>query len=265
MPCVYCNTIKSPNRNNHTLTTCVESADEVIGPIVMCFTEYPCNIILQKDELSKYSHGQLAMACKQLKTHFSGTKQFLIGAMIRQMFRNQVLSNISSLTSEDLYAFDNSYNLIYAIPACELRTSLINIMESLYLRIFGRRRDGNRDGSMDYGNLRAIQMGYSLHGGYSLHDIYTLHRRASPPLSIKVNVNPSINEIKECDVCYGEKKPTAKLGCSHEFCVECVSQLCKLTQNTFISCPMCRADVSNIQVGNQEMCQSLNSQISLRC
>lgn len=250
MPCIYCNTIKSPNTLTHTLSRCVEPADEVMGPIITCFTTYPCDIIHQTSELSKYSKGQLAMVCKKIETHFSGTKIFLIGAIIRQFFRRRVLMNILSpsfiITVDDISDFNESYDTIYASQPCELRTSLINTMESLYVRIFGERRNG-----VDYQHLTEI----------------LLRNKSSSHLSkltIQVEVDQSMSENKECDICCGDENPTAKMGCSHEFCVECVHKLCTSRTKSFILCPMCRGEISHIQVGTIESSQILCEQI-MRC
>ena len=256
MPCIYCKTIKSPNSSTHSLSTCVEPADEVIGPIVTCLTAHPCDIMQQLVELTKYSRGQLAMACKQFDTYISGTKNYLIGAIIRQFFRRQVLSSIVlTITEEDMNQFNDSYNTIYETLPGDLRTSLINTMECLYMRIFEQRRNG-----LDYQHLLDAYR-QNRRNRRNQRQSQTSHLRK---LTIQIDVDQSISEKKECDICCEDEHSTAKLGCSHEFCVDCVHKLCASRTKTFISCPMCRAEVSNIHVGTAEMRQLLGDHI-LRC
>jgi len=78
-------------------------------------------------------------------------------------------------------------------------------------------------------------------------------------LSIQIAVVQVQN--KECDICCDSENPTAKMGCSHEFCVGCVNRLCSSRTKSFISCPMCRAEISSIQVSNAEIKTSLDAQI----
>lgn len=261
MPCIYCKTIKSPNTSTHTLSTCLESANEIIGPIVTILTEHTHDIRKQALELSGYSKGQLAMMCKQFGTYFSGSKSLLISEIVKKFFLGQVIRYVSTISTRNSRIFTASYDAIFADEPSELRTSLIEIMEILYSRVFGMRRNGvewtafvdSRDAVRSnrvetiQANLRARRRAQSSH---------------LKKLSIQIAVVQVEN--KECDICCDTVNPTAKMGCSHEFCVGCVNRLCSSRTKSFISCPMCRSEISSIQVSNPEIKKNLNTQI-LRC
>jgi hypothetical protein len=243
MPCIYCKTLKSPNSSTHTLSRCVESASEIIGPILSLVREHTHDILKQSIELSGYSKGQLAMACKQFNTYFSGSKSFLICAIIKNFFLPQVVRYVSTISLRNLRIFSASYDEIVAGEPSELRTSLIEIMDVLYAPLFG-------SGRYQYSYNRIINP--------ATREQFSHLKKLSIQISV-VQV-----ENKECDICCDSKYHTAKMGCSHEFCVGCVNKLCSSRTKTFISCPMCRSEISNIQVSNEEIKNCLNSRI-LRC
>lgn len=65
-------------------------------------------------------------------------------------------------------------------------------------------------------------------------------------VEIIVEISKTIPETKcDCPICFEEIEPldqTIITGCKHTFCVECMSNL---TKN---SCPMCRADINEVNV-----------------
>jgi hypothetical protein len=268
MPCIYCKTIKSPNSSTHTLTTCVESANEIIGPIVTLLTEHPHDIRKQSRELLGYSNGQLAMVCKQFDTYYSGSKTDLISSIIRKFFMNQVIRYVSTISSRNSRIFTASYEAIFADAPSPLRTSLIGIMEILYCRVFGMRRDGmewnayynSYVDARDAARTRAVENIRA-----NLRARAAAYRAVNPSHShlkkLKIQIAVVQVENKECDICCDTENPTAKMGCSHEFCVGCVNKMCSSRTKSFISCPMCRADISSIQVSNAEIRQNLNAHI----
>jgi hypothetical protein len=274
MPCIYCKTIKSPNSSTHSLLRCTESANEIIGPIVTLVTEHTHDIRKQALELSGYSKGQLAMVCKQFNTYFSGSKPFLIAAIIKKFFQSQVIRYASTITSRNVHMFTASYDAVFADEPSELRTLLIEIMELLYQRLFGVRRNGV-DIHTFYRPYIAIRAENRARAAASAA---ASAARAALDADLPVRVYPHLSHLrklsiqiavvqvqnKECDICCDSENPTAKMGCSHEFCVGCVNKLCSSRSKSFISCPMCRAEISSIQVSSAEIQHSLNTQI-LRC
>jgi hypothetical protein len=59
-------------------------------------------------------------------------------------------------------------------------------------------------------------------------------------------------EQQDCCICMEEKEKTdiCLLGCSHSFCVDCSGNnfAAQIRRNENISCPLCRAEVTNIRV-----------------
>ena len=284
MPCIYCKTIHSPNSSTHTLSNCEESADEVIGPIVTLVTEHTHDILKQSRDLSRYSKGQLAMACKQFDTYFSGSKTSLIVSIVKKFFLHQVIRNISSINDRTFRTFTASYDAIFADEPGELRTTLLDIMEIFYCRVYGIRRNGEvwntyyaaynrsrnayRAGAAE--NIRA-NMRDRAYARARAHAIVSAEVRAraagtayNPSSHLKkLSIQIAVVQVqnKECDICCDSENPIAKMGCSHEFCVGCVNKICSSRTKSFISCPMCRAEISSIQVSNSEISQNLNNHI----
>jgi hypothetical protein len=268
MPCIYCESIKSPNSSTHTLMNCEESADEIIDTIATMIKENKRDILKQSCELSVYSKGELAMVCKQFDTDFSGSKSFLIGSIIRDFLIGEMISYISTTPSRNYRIFigpyDNifnaSYDAIFADEPSELRTSLIETMEMVYTRLFWMRRNGV-EWNAYYASSIEFRRSF-IHdelmfelSNYSRSDLSRLKKK----LSIQIVVDQVQN--KECDICFDSENPTAKMGCLHEYCVGCVKKLCSSRTKSFISCPMCRAEISSIQVSSAEIKTSLNNHI----
>ena len=268
MPCVYCKSIKSPNSSTHSLTTCVESANEIIGPIVTLLTEHPHDIRKQSRELLGYSNGQLAMMCKQFDTYYSGSKTCLIAAIIKKFFLNQVVRHVSTISTRNSRIFTASYDATFADAPSPLRTTLLDIMEILYCRVFGMRRNGVEWNTYyeSFVDAREAARAHTIETiRANLRARAASRRRENPSQShlkkLKIQIAVVQVENKECDICCDTENPTAKMGCSHEFCVGCVNRLCSSRNKSFISCPMCRADISSIQVSNAEIRQNLNAHI----
>jgi len=70
-------------------------------------------------------------------------------------------------------------------------------------------------------------------------------------LSFRVGTDSSLAEAKECFMCC-EERPHAKLGCSHEYCIDCLFGTAKVRTKTFITCAVCRAEIETVQVGASE-------------
>ena len=276
MPCIYCKTIKSPNSSTHSLLRCTESANEIVGPIETMFTENRLDIRKQSRELLGYSNGQLAMVCKKFDMPFSGSKTFLIGSIIRKFLlrevfryryqrtnglRNSLITFTHSRTLTAPYndIFTASYDAIFADEPSVLRTTLINIMELVYGELFWTRRNGVEWNAYYDSYIETRRSFFHDELMYALIMLDLKDRRKLKKLKIQIAVVQVENN--ECVICCDTEDPTAKMGCSHEFCVGCVYQLCITRTKSFISCPMCRAEISSIQVSNAEIKSSLDYQI----
>ena len=298
MPCIYCKTIKSPNSSTHTLTSCIESANEIVGPIETMFTENRLDIRKQSRELLGYSNGQLAMVCKKFDMPFSGSKTFLIGSIIRKFLLHEVFryryqrtnglrnslitfTNSRTLTAPYNDIFTASYDAIFADEPSVLRTTLINIMELVYWELFWTRRNGVEWNAYYDSYIETRRSFFHAELMFDLISLDLKDRRKLKKLKIQIAVVQVENnecviccdtededpttvvqvENNECVICCDTEDPTAKMGCSHEFCVGCVRQLCITRTKSFISCPMCRAEISSIQVSNAEIKSRLDYKI----
>jgi len=78
-------------------------------------------------------------------------------------------------------------------------------------------------------------------------------------LKIKIKVDTEL-QVQECFMCC-EEKPNTRLGCSHEYCVECLIGTAKVRTKSFITCAVCRAEVEEIQVLSTDLKKSVAAQI----
>lgn len=83
-------------------------------------------------------------------------------------------------------------------------------------------------------------------------------------LSFHVEIDASLNEAKECCICYEDMFPV-KLGCSHEMCLGCLCGVAnaKKKSNSVITCAMCRADIDIVYVQSEEIKTELKQKIEI--
>lgn len=81
-------------------------------------------------------------------------------------------------------------------------------------------------------------------------------------LEFHVEVDASLNEAKECCICYEDMMPV-KLGCSHEMCLDCLCGLAnaKKKSSSVITCAMCRADIDIVYVESESKKAELKQKI----
>jgi hypothetical protein len=80
-------------------------------------------------------------------------------------------------------------------------------------------------------------------------------------LNFHIRTDCSLAKAKECFIC-SEERPHAKLGCSHEYCVDCLFGTAKVRTKSFISCAVCRAEIDVVQVRTSEIKIALLRRIS---
>ena len=80
-------------------------------------------------------------------------------------------------------------------------------------------------------------------------------------LSFHVETDSSLEQAKECFIC-SEEAPHAKLGCTHEYCIDCLFGTAKARTKSFICCAVCRAEIDVVQVGTTETKTDLLQKIS---
>jgi hypothetical protein len=71
-----------------------------------------------------------------------------------------------------------------------------------------------------------------------------------------------LQELKECPICYSDETKMIDMlttNCNHEFCLSCIcSHIDSIELNRKVACPMCRADITNFVVKNQDFYQIIN-------
>lgn len=78
-------------------------------------------------------------------------------------------------------------------------------------------------------------------------------------LKIKIKIDKEL-QVQECFMCC-EEKPNTRLGCSHEYCVDCLIGTAKVRTKSFITCAVCRAEVEEIQVLSANLKKTVAAQI----
>lgn len=255
MPCQYC---KSPS---HTLAFCQDqSAITMFGAVAGMINSWAFNFRFQINQLKLLKKSHLSMVCKILGLTFSEPKYMLIIKIIDFFFSERTLSinGIQQLTPDDVYHIHNSYDeLLMWNPLQnekEIRRQCGLLLEKYYVQFFGVARNG-RDLD-EY--LNQVQQIYQELDAQEQEE--EENKEHLEKLKIKVSVDESL-QVQECNICCDEK-PNAKLGCGHEYCVDCVSNTAKVREKSFISCALCRKEISEVMVGTKEYKRSLRKQIS---
>jgi len=74
----------------------------------------------------------------------------------------------------------------------------------------------------------------------------------------------TLSEKCDCNICYEnyEKDNFVKLNCGHEFCKDCIKGYLKNVTTHEPQCAFCRAEIKNIELTSQEICDEFNDLIS---
>ena len=267
MPCVFCSS------SHHVLRYCdSEIGNNIYEDVLHMMHLNVFDIKYQATILSSYTKPQLSFVCMKIHASATGTKAVVIERIISHFFRikTSVIHHNMGLGFDVvlncLVAINLSYDYVYHwVPAprdAHLRHLLVLMMEGFYIRRNGFPRNGMligayetmlQDVGADYeSNFLAMQQPHP--------DIEQPAAAHLKPLEIQVTVDASL-QTRECDICC-DTMPHAKLGCSHEYCVDCVFGSAKARTKSFITCAMCRAEISEVQVGSQLMKFNLEKNIA---
>jgi len=251
MPCVFCSS------SNHVLKDCdSQIGNNIYDDVIHMMTINVFDIKYQATSLTSYTKPQLSFVCMKIQKKATGTKAQLIERVISHFFRiktNVIHWNLGlsfevavNIIVQINLAYDYVYYWVPAPRDAQLRHLLVLMMEGFYVRRNGFPRNGMLIGAYD-AMLEDI--------GADFESNYLAMQQPHPdidhlkPLEIQVTVDASL-QIKECDICC-DTMPHAKLGCSHEYCVDCVFGSAKVRTKSFITCAMCRAEVNEVQVGSK--------------
>ena len=239
MPCKFCKSV------THTLKHC---DSEIAQNMFMGFIDFhilwPFNISLQIAYLGRYTNSQLAAICSKLQTYISGTKKQLMFYIIQKLFISRTVSNmLSTLTAENMADIDFEYDNLYPLATQNdlLYIRLIRMLESFYFDAYRVRRNGLS--SNDYAYFAREQLGLDFAVDESNNHL--------KKLDFQIDIDELLL-VQDCMICCDEK-PNARLGCGHEYCVDCIFGSAKVRTKTFITCAMCRAEIKSVQVGANEI------------
>jgi hypothetical protein len=104
---------------------------------------------------------------------------------------------------------------------------------------------------------------------YSFLDILGTQLQTEICRETKFNIGRKIiecsdNENYECNICYEkfEKKNFIKLNCNHEFCKNCLKKTLESTLTVEPFCAYCRAEIKNMEITSQDICDEFNEILS---
>ena len=248
MSCQFCKS------STHKLKNC---DSQIAENMFMDFTEFYTlrmfNISQQIAYLGDHTKPQLAAICNKLGTYTSGTKQQLIFYIIEKLFISRTVSNmLSTLTAENMVAIDIEYDTLYPLANQydSLESKLIRMLETFYFDAYRVRRNGLS--SHEYARRVRISLG--------LYPLVNESKNHLKKLDFKVDIDACLL-VQDCTICCDEK-PNARLGCGHEYCVECILGSAKVRTKTFITCAMCRTEITSVQVGADEIKSDFLQKIS---
>jgi hypothetical protein len=239
MPCQFCQSV------THALKQCdSEIAQNMFMDVILFHMAHPFNISQQITYLERYTNRQLAVICSKLQTYISGTKKQLIFYIIQKLFISRTVSNmLSTLTVNNMADIDIEYDTLYPLATQNdlLYTRLIRMLDSFYFDAYRVRRNGLSS------SYYAVRVRISL----GLNPVVNESKNHLKKLDFQIEIDNSLL-VKDCMICCDEK-PNARLGCGHEYCVECIFGSAKVRTKTFITCAMCRAEITSVQVGADEI------------
>ena len=233
MPCTFC------HKSGHTLSKCDADISEFMQPFTDFVGEFPVALRQQYIFLNSYSKPVLTLINRNLGSHLAGTKQYLIGNIIKRCFVQLYMAGALQQNSEEILdAYDYVQMWVpVTIQLSELRQEMMNLLDALHRRTFEisiynliMMRARNTNGST------APLTGPKAH----LQD-----------LKINVTVDATL-VVQDCFMCCDDK-PLAALGCGHSYCTDCLINTAVTRTKSVIICALCREDVTRVKVGTEEL------------
>jgi len=222
----------------HTLKNCNSPLCPVIVETVTALiNEKPFNIWLQIQELELLTAPQLSIVCRSFNYPVSYTKAKSIASIIYHFFvYTRRTQNFLTISQEETDMIDESYTQIFNWPNISAKHIKLRELMIIYL-----------DDHYYLQRFRLRRRSLSIATYYSAVQIY--HSNSLTPgkthlrkLKIEVIAQSNKTELVECCICM-ETKLSVTSGCGHETCPNCIMQLAISRNKSFISCPLCRADI----------------------
>jgi len=252
MPCQHCKS------TGHTLSQCGVDINVYLGPIKEMIETRPFALRHQFQALNAYTKPVLMLINMRLGYLSARPKAQLIDNIIHHYFipRLQIDPAFLPLGPDVREAIVEAFQNL----------QMWNIDNKPDLRNFRR---GAFD-LLDIFHRAAFRISYteSLQAAALAQGMIRLQQLIQPQpqnhlkkLNFRLKTDNSLAEAKECFMCC-EERPHAKLGCSHEYCIDCLFGTAKVRTKSFISCAVCRAEINEVQVGNADTKLSLLRRIS---
>jgi len=257
MPCQFCKS------HDHTLSRCdSEIAITMCNDVIVTYRENPYKIMDFIKFLQNYLKPELSVVCRRMGMNITGTKSELIFGIVEYLFREKTrMSMLQFVSLRELSIIDEEYTYAYYMwhpkqNEIKMRTDVIIMIEKFYVRAYGIRRDGH-----------SLENYLQIVTEWAIREIIQIRQRQESEnkthlnkLEFQIKIDPSL-EVKECCICC-DNKISAKLGCSHEYCVDCVFNSAKVRTKSFITCAMCRSEINEVHVANIDIQKNLVEQIS---
>ena len=257
MPCQFCHS------SSHTASKCNHE-----GAIQQCLivrdfmAANPIDLYHQYINLNSLSAAALIVITSKLGLHCSGTKIVLIQRIIEHYFYKRFTNFISAgphVSQEELH---HAYSRLMSLDIGQwgalprLRQVMYQLLDQYYMRTYDiTSYHLYRIQAVIFANALALAGPGAAHAAVG----DTVSKAHLKKLQIRVNIDPDLL-VQECFMCCDEK-PIARLGCSHEYCADCVVGTAKVRTKSFITCAVCRAEVEEILVLNADLKTSIIEQI----
>jgi hypothetical protein len=280
MPCQFCNS------TFHTLAKCSVNIDTLWAPIIKLIQDEPFALRKQYEFISTYTVPILKIIHRRIGFVTAAVdKTDLIYRIISYFFHRIIPNNWTVNPVNSIPNITDVSKLVEAYASLLMwhttSEKKLRFMESAYswLNMYYRnafcpeyiqlRQSNIGQPTYDQGHLAFILTEQSREELRSIAYIRAIELGMVPErdpekahlkkLKIKVKIDKYL-EFKECFMCY-DLKPHAKLGCHHEYCVDCLVGTAKVRTKTFITCAVCRTEIKEVNVLTKELKEDLVSQL----
>lgn len=271
MPCQFCNS------QTHTLSGCHADITVFTNEIENFMGTSSFALRQQYQYLDQFQKPILAIICNRLGFGCSHSKLKLVAIIISHYFRPMLTMDpmVIQIASEQLkagvkeaYGSLQMWNIDDKPDMCDFRNGMFFLLEKYHLIAFGLSYSQElindlvrRSGSDVLPFAPVFQQAVLPIIPIIPAPVAAVHSSKSHLKKLKITVKLDKKlQVQECFMCCADK-PMAKLGCSHEYCVECVVNCAKVRTKSFIVCAVCRVEVGEIHVGNTELKKTFVAQI----
>lgn len=263
MPCQLC------RLSTHTLTGCPADISIYTEPIITYMGSSSFRLRHQYQFLNQFPKPVLAVMCHRLGYSISLSKPRLIENIIIHYFVpllniDPIVMQVASehLRAEVGEAYRNlqMWNIDAQPDMVHFRGQMLSLLEFYHQRAFGLSYSQQLINDIiarnNFTTLAPIVPAAAVAAPVAVNSSKAHLKK----LKIKVNVDKKL-EAQECFMCCDENKPIARLGCSHEYCVDCVVKCANVRTKSFIVCAMCRVEIAEVHVSNKALKKTFAAQL----